>query len=391
MSSSSGLVIRDPWYDWNTNPAFPNQPNRAFQDRMGATLADLGVRWVRFEFHVEGGDAEAEIARYDYFVNEVAPRHGIAILALLGFGLVRTMDPRALNDPLVTTDPIYGGGVNAFMRAWLDRARLVVRRYGGRIGAYEVLNEQNRLPPNGQPGSDGDAIRPEVAARLHTKFYRFFHQVDRQGPGEEWRDVVPIITGGLHPAGSGTFRRPGYVSDIEYLRRLYTSAPFAGYAQANGRFPLDGVGYHPYPVEICLSLGRRPGLADCVADDAALIAQRLDQLRAALDELGQGQAPFWITEIGCNAGYARKTEAGQAEFLTNVMGMLARRPDVAQSFWFKYEDFPPADGPNAQRWGVVRIPFVAPGSSPGGADYDIEGAPDHVRTAYEAFQQLVRG
>ena len=390
MSTSSGLVIRDPWYDWNTNPAFPNQSNRAFQDRMGDLLADLGVKWVRFEFHVEGDDVEGQIGRYDYFVNEVAPRHGIAVLALLGFGLVRNRDPRELNQTLITSDPIYGGGVNTFMHAWLDRARFVVRRYGGRIGAYEILNEHNRLPPNGTPGTGGDAIRPEMAARLHTKFYRFFRQVDRQGPGEEWRDAVRIITGGLHPAGTGTFRRPGYVSDIDYLKQLYTSAAFAGYAQTNGHFPLEGVGFHPYPVEICLSLGRRAGLVDCVADDAGLISQRLDQVRAALAQIGQGQMPFWITEIGCNAGYARKTEAGQAQFLADVMGMLAQRTDVAQSFWFKYEDFPPADGPDAQRWGVVHIPFVAPGDHPGGANYDPNGIPSQVRSAYGAFQAVAR-
>src|SRR5688500_9014884 len=47
-----GMVIRDPWYDFDTNPAFPGEANRAFQDTMGATLAHIGVRWVRFDFHI---------------------------------------------------------------------------------------------------------------------------------------------------------------------------------------------------------------------------------------------------------------------------------------------------------------------------------------------------
>ena len=47
-----GMVIRDPWYDFGTNPAFPDQPNQAFQDTMGATLARMGVRWVRLDFHI---------------------------------------------------------------------------------------------------------------------------------------------------------------------------------------------------------------------------------------------------------------------------------------------------------------------------------------------------
>src|SRR5215207_9510385 len=47
-----GMVIRDPWYDFGTHPAFPNQPNKTFQDTMGLTLANMGVRWVRLDFHI---------------------------------------------------------------------------------------------------------------------------------------------------------------------------------------------------------------------------------------------------------------------------------------------------------------------------------------------------
>lgn len=71
-----GLVIRDPWYDFGTIPSQPNQPNFAAQDEMGRMLALLGVTWVRLEFHIEAGTArevEAQIARNDYFINEVAP------------------------------------------------------------------------------------------------------------------------------------------------------------------------------------------------------------------------------------------------------------------------------------------------------------------------------
>src|SRR5262245_52126 len=67
-----GMVIRDPWYDFGTNE--PNEPNRDFQDTMGATLAHAGVRWVRMDFHIYGNDPTSEIAKNDYFINEVAPR-----------------------------------------------------------------------------------------------------------------------------------------------------------------------------------------------------------------------------------------------------------------------------------------------------------------------------
>src|SRR5215207_6786168 len=76
-----GMSIRDPWYEFNTNPDFPDAPNQAFQDQMGGTLALAGVRWVRMEFHISVGltsteTISAEIKKNDYFIKEVAPRNG---------------------------------------------------------------------------------------------------------------------------------------------------------------------------------------------------------------------------------------------------------------------------------------------------------------------------
>src|SRR5262245_999053 len=73
-----GMVIRDPWYDFGTHPDLPGQPNQAFQDTMGATLAAMGVRWVRLDFHIvvpladatvdQSQEVDAEIAKNDYFI-----------------------------------------------------------------------------------------------------------------------------------------------------------------------------------------------------------------------------------------------------------------------------------------------------------------------------------
>jgi hypothetical protein len=269
------------------------------------------------------------------------------------------------------------------MKAWLDRARMVAARYEGRVSAYEVLNEQNRLPPNGQPGVGGDAIPASIAARLHTKFYRFFKQEDAKPPGQEWRGAVPVIIGGLHPAGTGSFGKPGFVSDIDYLKQLYASDGFQGFKSANGRFPLDGIGYHPYPEEIRQS---RRGPVD------QYVLPRMKDVRAAIDSFYAvpfEQPPqFWITEIGYNAGYLKQTEAGQAEFMRDVYTQMAARGDVATVFWFKYEDFPPAEGPSAQKWGLVRIPFTIDQGCPGGACYDPTGQPAQVRATYIVYREL---
>lgn len=376
-----GMVIRDPWYDFGTDPSNPNQPNQIAQERMGQILAQTGVRWVRMEFFVEGGDAQAlerNISRYDYFVQEVAPRHNLKILGLLSFGLIRDIDPLDKNRGLVAKvadDPLYGGGVNDYMRTWLDRARAVASRYPGQVAAYQILNEQNRVA-----GHNGAGVDAEVAARLHTKFYRFFKVRDRSEPAGEpsWRDTVPIVIGGLHPRGT-TAGVPATITDRDYLRRYYTTEPFASYKARYGSFPLEGVGYHPYPAEIRLS--------SQIDAEVALIQARLDAVRAVLGEVGDAGRPFWISEIGYNAGYLRQDEVSQGLFLRAVFSAVGARPDVAAIFWFKYEDFP-GSPTEPQLWGVVHIPFTISTSCPGGACYAPSGEPEYRRLAYLVYREL---
>ncbi len=392
-----GMVIRDPWYDFGTNPANPAHPNRVAQDRMGAMLAQMGVQWVRLEFHIAGGDplVEEQVARYDYFIREVAPRYNLKVLGLLGFGLIRGQDPRILGAVTAEHDPIYGEGIDNAKRIWLNRARMIVARYGDTVAAYQVLNEFNRLAP------DWQAVLPAAqVAQLHTTFYRFFHHVDRAASGEQsWRDRTPIVLGGIQPAGSGQRQAFGYLADTYYLRQLYASDAFRQYHQEYGRFPLDGLGYHPYPIEVAISLPPTPTPTDNAAGapadnqpdprrDLELIQQRLDKVRAVLTEVGDPAQPFWLTEIGHNAGYSNQDAATQAAFLRLIYTELAARSDVAKIFWFKYEDFPPAVGPEAQKWGTVVIPFVESASCPGSACYDAAGRPTLLRPSFWAYREL---
>lgn len=389
-----GMVVRDPWYEFGTHPAYPNQPNYIAQERMGQILAEAGVRWVRVEFLVRdqgAGTFAEQVARYDYFINEVAPRHGLAVMGLLGFGLV-DIDPRDRAYGLIArteTDPVYGGGVNPYMRLWLDRALQIMNRYQGRIAAYEILNEQNRLPAE-QGFAGGEGIDPVLTGRLHTKLYRCFkrNECAHRSDDPAWRAGITLVIGGLHPRGSDILLPSGrrLMNDREYLAELYTSEPFSSYFSAYGAYPADALGYHPYPAEI--------RLAAPVEEEVGRIDQRLELLRARLRQVLQAtspaaaEIPLWITEIGYNAAYLQQNSAGQAAFLRAVYRQMAARSDVAVVFWFKYEDFPPLSGPNAQHWGIVRIPFVEDARCPGGACYDPRGEPAFRRGAYFALREL---
>lgn len=391
-SEQMGMVIRDPWYEFNTNPDYPDAPNYAFQDTMGATLAEMGVRWVRLEFHIEGTDideaeVERQVARNDYFINEVAPRHNLRVLGLLSFDLLRGTPIRVLNDGATKVHPIYKSAVNDYMIIWLDRARFIADRYKGRVHAYEILNEQNRLP------GPGDAISAQIAARLHVKFYYRFKVADREiGSGDQsWRDTIPVLVGGLHPRGTGNLGDPDYCSDLAYLRKLYTqpSDGFLDYPELEygSRFPVEGIAYHPYPEEIRGSLNRYPAGRD-PEWEATMLAYRLDELRHELRELGHPDVPFWITEIGYNAAFGDHDEAGQAHFMETVLPMLNKRADVAATFWFKYEDFPSPPWSCANEWGVVQIGFHEDPACAGGARYNPEGRPESIRPAFHVYRSL---
>lgn len=400
-----GMVVRDPWYDCNpAGPGLPREPNRAAQQRMGQILAHAGVRWVRLEFFVSDrpGGLNETFNCYDYFLNEVAPANNLQVLGLLGFGLVRDRDPLDPNTGIITTTtfthPDYGSGVNDYMRDWLDRALKITDRYKGRLAALEVLNEQNRLPPS------GEAVPAYLASRLHTKFYRVF-KIERrkQGEQEAWRDSLPILIGGLHPRGSGTFdpeKPEEYISDIGYLRQYFgyprgggtpdPKAPFQEFkaTAGQGQYPADGLAYHPYPAEIVSLAG-----VEQIAAEMTKIQGRMQAMRATLSEVSAADLPFWITEIGYDAGRPQQNATGQAEFLRAVFALMAGRGDVHTVFWFKYEDFPGSDiAPN--RWGIVHIPFTLSPSCEdgicceGGACYEPSGEPSDWRPAYLAYREL---
>ena len=396
-----GMVIRDPWYDFGTMPGQPNQPNRLFQDTMGANLANIGVRWVRLDFHIPGGyslsdaQVDAEIAKNDYFINEVAPRYGLKVLVLLSFDIVQDINPRDLNSGTAIQNDRFGGGVNIYMHTWLTRALQIADRYRGNVAGYEVLNEENRLPQFGGRGPAGDDIKPAIMARLQTKFYRFCKNIDPINENHGCDTSTKIILGGIHPRGTLDAKAPN-LTDAQYLQAIYGDpTSFVAFKNQYGFYPVDGIGYHPYPEEIRLS------------PNDAYVNKGILRMRAVLDGVDPSQQ-FWITEIGYNVGFDPdgsknpmpiQTEAGQAAFMNDVYTSLAQRalpngqPEIASIFWFKYEDFPPASGPSAQHWGVLQILFTEGGAvngsaCPGGACYDAYGQPTFVRQSYMMYRAL---
>lgn len=381
-----GMVVRDPHYEWNTNPGFVGT-NQQFYDTLGQNLKAAGVKWVRIEFFAEEAipaegqtDRRGKVhaAKYSYFVNTIAPKYGFKVIALLATPLVRQrpddatirfpgttyapgayISPEAIEAPLTVNGGSAYGFVNPYMHIWLDNAVSIARAFpyngstGAGIAAFEVLNEENRYLNGG-----GRGLKPESVATLLTKFYRTFKNVECPA-GRVGLDCasVNILLGGLHPDRCDDCEI-GQRTDRQYLDAIYKSAAFKSYFDnpSYRRLPLDGVAYHPYPLEMRSGLTPEP----TGATDLFRIPQRINDIRQVMLNNGDTANQIWITEIGDRGNpNDADNQARQAQFLHTIYWMLwQQRASIKTVLWFKYEDFAvPADptvgGP--ENWGLVRL------------------------------------
>ncbi len=361
-----GMVIRDPYYEYNSDPInFPNTANLAALNRQAAELQEMGVHWVRLEFFANG---DFNWARYDAFINDIAPRYGLKVLALLNAGIVSyqgaAVDPAYFNDP-----PDHTDGTNHYIRVFVSRAQEIAQHYGAAIAAYEVVNEPNINYELWNATGDRTAeIVPERYAMLMSLTYQTIKTITPQ---------AQVIIGGML---LGSPPNAPVHNELDWLYQLYVAPPVLAY-QASGAaqqsgwnvVPWDGVGLHPYWVDA----GTFQGLV-------RVLAQKIR-------DRGDARSQIWVTEVGQEAVPSpanqppTAAEAQQADFLSAVYHAVLDDPSVRAAvhtvFWFKYEDFP---APTAtSNFGVVRLATTASG-------YDPSGAVAVHKLAYRAYEALAR-
>jgi hypothetical protein len=377
-----GMVIRDPFYEYNTDPVnFHEAPNRTALERQAMELHGAGVKWIRMEFFADfdGSVQPGEInwAKYDWFINELAPKYDLKVLALLNVGMVsydgKSVRTVAFNDP-----PDGGGsdpndGSNHFIRVFTGRAQAIAAHYGTAISAYEIINEPNISYDMWVDSHNGGAeIKPERYAALLTSAYRAVKNVNSQ---------AEVITGGMligsPPEGQDH-------DQFDYLYQLYVSRwvdqyRTGGFASRPGwsSVPWDGVAVHPYFL------------------DASKLFPLLRDFARKLRDRGDLHSRLWITEVGAEASppgnpldKPTDAEIQQANYLRSVYaGILADSElhnIVAHVFWFKYEDFVP--GNYTANYGLVRLL-----ETPDGKDYSPSGRVWVHKLAYKVYQELANG
>jgi hypothetical protein len=371
-----GMVGRDPWYtlDVDGKKVADTAPIE-FLDRMAADMARLGVRWVRIEFHAEIGQTTGpgviDYAKYDRFIREIAPKHGLKVLALLNSGILADTDWTYRIERL--EDPPDGAGgdptdlSNHYIRAFVARAREIADHYGSAIAAYEIFNEPNinvqkLLRTNGRE----QEIDAERFATLMTNTYVAIKQS---------QPATPVIMGGmLHGA---PIEKP-YRIVSDYIAEVYAAPRVQWYRTARpiglgNVFPWDAVALHPY---------------DLTPEN---VETHIREVKARMASMGDPSTRIWITEIGMQAEpppivshWLMDTtlqEKQQETFLIETFTRLLNMPDIVERvFWFKYEDFREDGLP--RNWGLVRL------RENGKGQYDDDVVPYPRKPAYYAYQRL---
>lgn len=359
-----GVVGRDPWYEFNTNPAYPNALNQAFLNAQFDHVQNASLGWMRFEFHADTNGTPSGVInwqKWDWFVAE-ANRRGIKLLALLGSGIIT----ENVIDLLATADA--ADGTNAYIRNFVARADEIATRYKGQLAAWEILNEPNvNAELNNATHGSRQSIGPDRFGTLLAKVYRGFAAIG---------ETAPLLIGGLYNATPVENRS---LTPAAYLQELYSSRPIHFFSQDVGRFPWSGIAVHPYPDFT------KPGdLSEQVFNAVNSIYQTALQ--------NHDPALTWITEVGRMAEPAQPNaiptfaEIDQTDFLLRTTAQFEYRlaGAVARWFWFKLEDF--MINNTWYNWGLLRL---AQGATPG--SYDPNGAVYRYKTAYASLANLAAG
>jgi hypothetical protein len=356
-----GVVGRDPWYEWNTNPNYGGS-NREYLENMARELKAMGARYVRIEFRADRRDGVrggvVDFAKYDPFVMEIAPRYGIKVLGLLGYAMVNWDAPgdKDLHYANYNAPADQANGSNPLIRMFALRSRDVIAHYGDKVAAWEVLNEVNYW--------EGVTLQPDRLGALMVYTY---------GLGKSAVPGTQILVGAqLAP------QPPEAIDSYQYLESFFHSTTVQDYVKRprpdgyqSNPFPWDGLAWHPY------------------YSDPAEVVRSVQRVVQTMRNWGDLRNKVWVTEVGRMAApQSNQTcgqsadEAAQANYLTEVYTRLVNSNvnDIAAVFWFKYEDFYDNQAQKVINYGLVRLDGPE-GQGP-------SGKVARYKAAYYAYQRV---
>lgn len=357
-----GIVGRDPWYEFNTDPVhYPNQLNIGFLETMAQQMEFAGARWIRIEFHA---DAKAGVrggyinyAKYDAFINQIAPKYHLKVLALVAADAViaKNADDQDLYYPHLNDQLDSPTGANPYIRFFANRVKEIADHYGNNIQAFEIMNEENNwLNVNPSPNTIGALIS------------YVYEQV------KPTHQNTQLILGGIASSNELNSEALKFLDDF-YHSTAVQNYFYNGVHYTDNRFPFDGIGWHPY------------------YNDWATAALSVREVIKTMRDYGDQLNKLWVTETSYRAnvpvnlcGQPSDEEQTQANYLLGFYRSVIQSNlnDIATVFWFKYEDFSDNQFGN-ENWGLVHLKTIQ-----GTDTYAPSGEVVYYKAAYRAYQSL---
>ncbi len=288
MAQQQGGTAGPPSFGLNTHLA-TRYPDRATLDKPGQLVTELGVSWVREDFHWYRIQPQHDV--WDWGFHDEAIRYlrlrDINILGVIGGPSAPWATPYA--DDAGEYASFYAPNTEAFVRF----ARAVVTRYHKHIKHWEIWNE----PDNAhfwKPAPD-----PLAYADLLMRTSAAIKKIDPE---------AKVLIGGFN------------AFNAQHIRSVLAAGAWDSF---------DILAIHPYVDPYSPEEGNMSAVADTV--------------RVLADQYGS--KPIWVTEIGWASGKSDHDAVGindeqrQAMFLVRSM-LLLWEMGVERSFWYTLKDDP---------------------------------------------------
>jgi len=263
-------------------------PDPSSMDVPAALVSELGVEWVREDFHWHRVQPRPDV--WDWTFTDAAMRallsREIKVLGVLGpsVGWATPFSGDTPNDV-----SYYAPDPDAFV----EYVRGVVTRYRRYIHHWELWNEPDH-PVFWRPAPD-----PAAYAELLIRSARTIRAIDPE---------AKVLIGGVNPF------------DTTFLRTV---------AEHGAWDAFDIIAIHPY--------------VNPYAPEDGNLAAAADGVRALAQQYGQ--KPIWATELGWASGPSDRDAVGrtngdeQANFLVRAM-LTLWQAGVERSFWYSFKDDP---------------------------------------------------
>lgn len=288
--------VNTPSFGLNSHLA-TRYPDPAGMELPAELVANLGVEWVREDFHWHRVQPAPD--RWDWTFTDAAMRallsRDIKVLGVLGPS-VGWATPYRNDTPNDVS--FYAPDTDAFV----EYVRGVVSRYHRYVDHWEIWNEPDN-PIFWRPQPD-----PRAYADLLMRASATIKQID---------PAAQVLIGGFNPF------------DTTFPRAV---------AAAGAWDSFDILALHPY--------------VDPYAPEEGNLAAATDAIRTLANQYGD--RPIWVTELGWASGIGDRDPIGitdeeeQASYLVRSM-LLLWNAGVEVSFWYNFKDDP------GNPYGLVRL------------------------------------